>query len=194
MPKIFSEKERQDIISSLRRSAMGELASKGVKKTTVDELCSLSHIAKGTFYLFYTSKEELFLDCIHSFLEGLEGMYLEMLQNLDENHIVTSLTKVFSSIARKFRDEGIYRFLDDENLALIKRKVPEAMFRDTRETMSGMIRNLFSYFSIENEDDIVSFEDGYQAILHLYLLPEGVENEEKTIAFLIRGLVLQLVE
>ena len=62
MPKIFSEKERVDIISSLQKSAMKELSRVGVRKTTVDELCRLSHLAKGSFYLFYESKEELFLD------------------------------------------------------------------------------------------------------------------------------------
>ncbi|MGN1163842.1 MAG: TetR/AcrR family transcriptional regulator [Candidatus Ornithospirochaeta sp.] len=194
MPKIFSEQERRDIISSLRHASSVELALKGVRKTTVDELCALSHIAKGTFYLFYESKEELFLDTLQAFLASLEDIYLEMLQNLDENHIVTSLTKVFSHIAQLFWKEGMYRFLDEENLALIKRKVPEALFRDTSVTMKKMIRNLFSYFSIENEDDIASFEDGYLAILHLFLIPEGVRNMEKTVTFLIRGLVLQLVE
>ena len=194
MPKIFSEKERQDIISSLRNAAMAELAAKGVRKTTVDGLCSLSHVAKGTFYLFYSSKEELFLDILDSFVRGMEEVYLDMLQNLDENHIVTSLTKVFTHIAEKFLKEGIYRFLDDENMALIKRKVPEALFRDTKESMERMMRSLFSYFYIENEEDIRNFEEGYLAILHLFLIPGIGGNMEKTVPLLIRGLVLQLVE
>lgn len=34
----------------------------GVKKTTVDELVKRVSIPKGTFYLFYPSKEQLFFD------------------------------------------------------------------------------------------------------------------------------------
>ena len=193
MPKIFSEKERLIIMDSLQKSAMKELGRVGVRKTTVDELCRLSHLAKGSFYLFYESKEDLFLSCIKTFTDSLEGMYLDMLQNLDENHIVTSLTTVFLTIAKRFRDEGMFRFLDEENLALIKRKVPEIRLKDLVDTLKNVFHTLFSYFSIDNEEDIKAFEDGYLAVLHLYLLPD-IENSDETIRFLIRGLVLQMVE
>ena len=193
MPKIFSEKERLIIMDSLQKSAMKELVRVGVRKTTVDELCRLSHLAKGSFYLFYESKEDLFLSCIKTFTDSLEGMYLDMLQNLDENHIVTSLTTVFLTIAKRFRDEGMFRFLDEENLALIKRKVPEIRLKDLVDTLKNVFHTLFSYFSIDNEEDIKAFEDGYLAVLHLYLLPD-IEKSDETIRFLIRGLVLQMVE
>lgn len=194
MPRIFSEHERVEIIDALEKAAMEELKRNGIRRTTVDSLCSSAHIAKGTFYLFYESKEELFLSCLTSFAESLEGMYLEMLQNLDENHIVTSLTAVFYKVAERFEREGIFRFLDGENLALIKRKVPEKRFRDPWETMDKVIHSLFQYFSIENEEDIHIFEDSFLSIIHLYLIPQGLRNRDESIKFLIRGLVLQMVE
>ena len=192
MPKIFTEKERVEIIHSLQKSAMSQLSKVGVRKTTVDELCKNSHLAKGTFYLFYSSKEELFLDCLKSFADKLEEMYLDMLQNLDENHIVTSLTTVFTTVAQRFYREGMFRFLDEENLILIKRKVPEIRLKDLEDTISNMFHTLFSYFSIDSEEDIRAFADGYLAVLHLYLIYQ--ESREETISFLIRGLVLQMVE
>ena len=193
MPKIFSEKERIEIIETLQKGAMHELSRVGVRKTTVDELCRISHLAKGSFYLFYESKEELFLDCLKTFADSLEEMYLGMLQDLDENPIVSSLTTVFVTIAKRFRDEGMFRFLDEENIALIKRKVPEIRLKDLTDTLRNVFHTLFSYFSIENEDDIRAFEDGYLAVLHLFLIPD-LENLDDTISFLIRGLVLQMVE
>ncbi len=83
MPKIFSEKERQDIISSLRNAAMAELAAKGVRKTTVDGLCSLSHVAKGTFYLFYESKEELLFEVLEKEHESLDEEILGKAKEID---------------------------------------------------------------------------------------------------------------
>ena len=53
---------------------------------------------------------------------------------------------------------------------------------------------LFSYFSIDNEEDIKAFIRGYKAILRLYLFNDDILETEKTIKFLIRGLVLQMVE
>lgn len=38
------------------------MQEKGVKKTTVDELVKREGIPKGTFYLFYPSKEMLLYD------------------------------------------------------------------------------------------------------------------------------------
>ena len=79
----------------------------------------------------------------------------------------------------------------------IKAKVmdhPEKRFRDPWETMDKVIHSLFQYFSIENEEDIHIFEDSFLSILHLYLIPQGLRNRDESIKFLIRGLVLQMVE
>ena len=91
MPKIYSEIEKKNIRIALRREASKCLGLYGVKKTSVDELVSRVGIPKGTFYLFYENKESLFLDVIENFSNEAEELYLEMLQEVDENHIVTSL-------------------------------------------------------------------------------------------------------
>ncbi|MBQ0070928.1 MAG: TetR/AcrR family transcriptional regulator [Spirochaetales bacterium] len=194
MPKIFKESERNRIIEDLRSGAAECLGIYGVKKTTVDELVRRANIAKGTFYLFYDSKEALFADVLITFEERVEGMYLEMLQNLDENHIVTSLTDVFTAIAMKTYEDGIFRFFENSNIDLVQRKLPEKNFREVTTNARSVFRNLFSYFSIDNEDDIEAFTDGYNAIIRLFTEAEHIPQLEKTIRFLIRGLVLQMVE
>lgn len=194
MPKIFSETERVRIIEDLRSAASACLALYGVKRTTVDELVARASIAKGTFYLFYDSKEALFADVLITFEERVEAMYLEMLQNLDENHIVTSLTNVFTAIAMKTYHDGIYRFMADSNIELIQRKLPEKNFREIVVNAGKVFQNLFSYFSIDDEEDIASFTDGFSAILRLFLSAEKIPKLENTIRLLIRGLVLQMVE
>lgn len=194
MPKIFSERERVRIIEDLRNGAAECLCLYGVRKTTVDELVRRANIAKGTFYLFYDSKEALFADVLINFEERVEGMYLEMLQNLDENHIVTSLTDVFTAIAMKTYEDGIYRFFENSNIELVQRKLPEKNFREVTDNAHSVFKNLFSYFSIDDEEDIEAFTDGYNAILRLFSSSEHIPQLEKTIRFLVRGLVLQMVE
>ncbi|MBQ0072442.1 MAG: TetR/AcrR family transcriptional regulator [Spirochaetales bacterium] len=194
MPKIFSERERVRIIEDLRNGAAECLCLYGVRKTTVDELVRRANIAKGTFYLFYDSKEALFADVLINFEERVEGMYLEMLQNLDENHIVTSLTDVFTAIAMKTYEDGIYRFFENSNIELVQRKLPEKNFREVTDNAHSVFKNLFSYFSIDDEEDIEAFTDGYNAILRLFSSSERIPQLEKTIRFVVRGLVLQMVE
>ena len=57
-----------------------------------------------------------------------------------------------------------------------------------------MIRRLFSYFYIEDEEDIAAFSEGYRALMYLLLSADKLDGKEKTLRFLIRGLVLQMVE
>ncbi len=194
MPKMYTPEEREHIEKRLLSAAGECLSLYGVRRTTVDEIVSRAHIAKGSFYLFYSSKEELFLSLFDSFILSLEGTYLEMLQNLDENHIVTSLTEVFCQTALLFYREGIFRFLDRENAELIERKVGEKKYSAVTRDAEKTLTTLFSYFSIDDEEDIHSFMKAYMAVLSLFLTEGTYEEKESTIRFLIRGLVLQMVE
>ena len=108
MPKIYSPEEKENIRKALRREAGKCLALYGVRKTTVDELVKRVDIPKGTFYLFYDSKEALFFDLLSSFADEVETEYLSMLQEIDENHIVTSLTDIFYALLSRFYDEEDY--------------------------------------------------------------------------------------
>ena len=69
MPKAFSEHEKETIRVQLREKARKLFEKQGLKKTSVGELAQAAGISKGAFYLFYESKEELFLEI----LEGLEA-------------------------------------------------------------------------------------------------------------------------
>ena len=60
MPKTFSDAERVHIKKRLMEEAEACLTQYGIRKTSVDELVKRVNIPKGTFYLFYPSKEMLF--------------------------------------------------------------------------------------------------------------------------------------
>lgn len=194
MPKIFSNNERDNIEKRLLSAAGKCLKLYGVRRTTVDEIVRIAHIAKGSFYLFYDSKEELFLAVLSSFISSLENRYLDMLQNLDENHIVTSLTKVFYNTALLFYEEGIYRFLDSENIALITRKVDEKKIDELIKSIDKSYETIFSYFSIDSKDDIKRFKSAYKAVLSLFLSDEEEEEKKEVVKTLLEGLVLLLVQ
>lgn len=194
MPKIYSEDEKRKIRESLREEASKCLAIYGVKRTTVDELVTRVSIPKGTFYLFYKNKEELFFDVLVNFSSRMETLYLQMLQELDENHIVTSLTDVFYQMAMRFYKEGIFRFLSPGEMELVVRRLDDKEIVKAESMNDEILHNLFSYFAIEDENDIKAFIDGYRAILYVFLHADKIPDIEKTLRFLIRGLVLQMVE
>lgn len=56
----FTEKEKEYYTQELLKKGRSVFARYGVKKTTIEELTRAVGIAKGSFYLFFESKEELF--------------------------------------------------------------------------------------------------------------------------------------
>jgi AcrR family transcriptional regulator len=64
MPKAFSEHEKETIRAQMREKGRKLFEKQGLKKTSVDELTEAVGISKGAFYLFFESKEELFLEIL----------------------------------------------------------------------------------------------------------------------------------
>ena len=64
LPKSYSDQEREYIKRRLKEEAAACMAQYGIRRTTVDELVKRVNIPKGTFYLFYKSKELLLFDVI----------------------------------------------------------------------------------------------------------------------------------
>ena len=66
----FSDDERSRIRQQLRETGRDLFARYGLRKTTISELTDPAGIATSTFYQFYDSKEELYLELLEA--EGEE--------------------------------------------------------------------------------------------------------------------------
>jgi len=64
MSRAFTEIEKKRIRVSLIQAMSQEVARKGFRKTSIDNIVRAAGISKGAFYLFYDSKEMLMLDAI----------------------------------------------------------------------------------------------------------------------------------
>ena len=64
MPRAFSEREKEIIRSRLLQEGQKVFAAYGLKKTNIEDLTRATGISKGAFYLFYDSKEALFMDVV----------------------------------------------------------------------------------------------------------------------------------
>lgn len=76
MPAPFSEEERGRIRNRLLASGESLFARYGLDKTSIDELAKSAGISKGAFYLFFDSKEDLFL----AIAEGIERIERKKIQ------------------------------------------------------------------------------------------------------------------
>lgn len=64
MPAGFTEQERERITGQLLEAGRQLFTSQGLRKTTLEELVDPAGIAKSSFYLFFDSKEALYLELL----------------------------------------------------------------------------------------------------------------------------------
>ena len=62
MPKAFNEQEKQRIRAKLLEAGRSCFLRYGLKKTTIEDVVGPAGIAKSSFYLFFKSKEALFVE------------------------------------------------------------------------------------------------------------------------------------
>lgn len=62
MPRAFTEHERELIRGRLLEVGYKQFSAHGLKKASVEELAEAARISKGAFYLFFESKEALFME------------------------------------------------------------------------------------------------------------------------------------
>ena len=77
MPKAFTEHEKELLRTQMREKGKALFEKQGLRKTSVDELTEAVGISKGAFYLFYESKEELFLDILEQLEQEIQAKILE---------------------------------------------------------------------------------------------------------------------
>ncbi len=193
MPKIYSSGEREHIRNSLIREAEKCLYHKGIEGTSVDELVKAVSIPKGTFYLFFSSKEDLFFEMLKSFRSEMEEKMQGMLEELDENHIVTSLTELFSFLALNVWKRGVFRIFEKKESMLLSRKLDPARVEEERKAMLAFFYDVFALFAIDNKEELNAFFTAYILILLSFSHADDFDNMESTARLLIRGLMLQLV-
>lgn len=80
MPRAFTDQEKKAIIERLLEAGQRQFSTYGLKKTSVEELAAAAGISKGAFYLFYESKEALFMDVVERIEERLRVEVLAVIE------------------------------------------------------------------------------------------------------------------
>ena len=66
MARAFSKREREIIRQKLIEKGRQAFSTFGLKKTSMDDLAQAVGISKGSFYAFFDSKEDMYLDIIEA--------------------------------------------------------------------------------------------------------------------------------
>jgi AcrR family transcriptional regulator len=123
MPRAFSEEERQTIRRQLREQGQKLFEAYGLRKTTVDDITQAVGISKGSFYLFYGSKEELLLEILEQIESEGRGRILEYVIQPQENSR-QSVSAILKSFLLTWDAYPLLRKLDKSDFDYLARKLP----------------------------------------------------------------------
>jgi len=198
MPSAFDDRERESIKARLVSAALSALRRGGLGAASVADLASAAAIAKGSFYSFYASKEELFMEA----LESIEGEYRAIFEDAAEGSgpPAERLRIAFRAAFDRIRDDPAVRSIDGSTMErLVRALPPERVERHVAHDAAEMSRisALWRAAGLLRADagDEELAGAGYAVFgvsMSLAELPEALRAS--TVDVMVRGLALALTE
>ncbi|NMS91187.1 TetR/AcrR family transcriptional regulator [Clostridioides difficile] len=196
MPKSYSDKEREYIIKRLKEEANLCMEQYGIRKTTVDELVRRVKIPKGTFYLFFKSKELLFFEVFRDIHDSIQKQIVYEVERIDESITCEQLTDIFMKFYKMVDSTSILNIMVNGELEILMRKLPESVIEEHFKHDKFEIGEIISYIPNAKNKDIEGFSGAFRAafLTMLYKREVGSDCFEDALRLMIRGLVMQLIE
>ena len=194
MPKSYSDQEKEYIVSRLKEEAVKCLSQYGVRRTTVDELVKRVNIPKGTFYLFYKSKELLLFEVLQELHDKINNDLAKELSRLPKKSMSRdALTDLIFQFFKKSEKMPVLKLLDTDEVELLARKLPREVIDTHFQNDTDTVEKMLSMLPIKKDVKIISaaFHAIYFATLHKDEI--GDEHYDEALRFLIYGIVRQII-
>lgn len=127
------ERERKNRTKSIIDAAQKVFFKKGLLLATMDEIAETAELAKGTLYLYYKSKEDLYLAVL---MRGLSILQEMLQQTIAASNSTVSMLLNLSDTYIKFyeRHKNYFRMLHFFETPLFHKQVSEEMMRSCSNT------------------------------------------------------------
>lgn len=145
MAKIsLSEEQKESQRKKLLVKGKELMLQYGIKKTTVDDIVNACKIAKGTFYLYFNSKEDFFCRLITDINQHFFAMAERLIIESNGMEMKSKMKLFFENIFNT--PELAFYFREHQSICELTEKMSAGSFTD-KETM--MIKNLLTLGKID---------------------------------------------
>ena len=196
MPKCYSDQEREYIKKRLKEEAAACMGQFGIRRTTVDELVKRVNIPKGTFYLFYKSKELLLFDVIQEQHELVnQKLYQAISEVADQSFSAEKLADMIFEFYKMTEEMPIFRLMDSQEIELLVRKLPREVVEAHLQDDTDTIQKMFALLPVKKEVDVKVMSAAFHAIYYATLHKKEIGEEEydQALRMLIYGVVTQII-
>lgn len=192
LPKAFSDKEREALYQKFLDIGEECWGKYGVKRTNVEEVARLAGVAKGTFYLFFQNKEQLF----HDVLKRGQAKINEMLNHVTDTTSYDDRDRFIRAIDTLFHEIKNYEWL---NRLLCEDGDYSFLFDSTCETAAGSSNSaydLMGLFSMPATVTPFAFAACIRSLFFLLLHEKEIGETEANEAFslLLEGLTIRIYD
>lgn len=196
MPKSYSEKERTLIIEKLKLEAKNCMIQFGIKKTTVDELVKRVNIPKGTFYLFYRSKELLFFDVISEIHNEIQQILFTRLMPFNGNINKDDFADILFEFYKLIDEIDLLQTIVNGDLELLMRKLPEDVIAEHQARDDFNMEELLKMIPTAKNKNIQEFSGAFRAIFLTTLHKKEIGEDcfDASLKLLLQGLSNLLFE
>ncbi|MEC3794182.1 TetR/AcrR family transcriptional regulator, partial [Clostridioides difficile] len=190
--KSFTEIEKDNIRKRLISECEINWSKYGYKKTNIDELCSKSGIAKGSFYTFFDSKEKLFFEVLNGIQNRLISSVDEILSNMPPKEGFAKALKMLYRLYDK--NPFLYLPTNTDYITLLN-KIPKEMLSQLEYS------NVQSFYSLIERHNLklkIEKEKAFgvcNALLSSLLLKEDIGYDYiEVFDFMVDNLVEHILE
>lgn len=196
MPKRYSEQEKEYIKKRLKEEAATCLVRYGVRRTTVDEIVKGANIPKGTFYLFYQSKELLLFEVIQEQQEYVNRELYQAISDIAGRPFsAEKLTDVIFGFYKMAEELLILKMLNADEVELLVRKLPREVVEEHLQDDTDTIEKMLALLPVKKEVDVKVISAAFHAIYFatLHKAEIGEEQYDEALRALIYGIVTQVL-
>ena len=147
------EREKESRKESIIDAAQKVFFEKGLLLSTMDEIAETAELAKGTLYLYYHSKEDLYLAVMMRGLMIMHSMFEEVIaQKFSVVKTMVELTKSYTAFFEQHRN--YFRMLHFFNTPQFHKQVSEEMMQscdDLNQSLWNMVVEIIKQGMIEKQ-------------------------------------------
>jgi AcrR family transcriptional regulator len=201
MPATFTLSERERIEARMRQVGYKLFTTQGLKETSLEEITTSAGVAKSSFYVFFASKEQLYLELLaaeapaikkrvlaifereHDARKAIESFLRTMFQEFETNLLTKRLIThrdELELIARKVTPEDLERKFTEGQLPVqefIRRmQKQKKIISGDPAVLEGTIRSVF--FLLLHQDELGAH---YPAVLEqmIQVVARGLATKPK---------------
>ena len=196
MPRAFNERERNLIKERIRKAAASLMIRNGVRHTTIDAIVKSAMIPKGTFYLFYATKEELLFEVLENEHEKMEKSILEQISKVNPSTInPDSATELIYSFYKMVDEHPLLATISREDVTLISQRLPEERISKHLEEDRNMSAKLMRFLPLKDGITVETVSSSLHAIYFtmLHLKETADDKSEELLKLIIRGIMIQIL-